>query len=75
MQVMKPPPAPSPEMLAAGVVIAAAVANAGGVTKARAKLSRVVDMLRERYMMDGIAEVYIGIWGYGLMGIWYCICI
>lgn len=59
VEVMKPPPAPSAEMLAAGVVIAAATANAGGLAKAKEKLTNVVSIFKERFMLDGIADIML----------------
>ncbi|CAM9112164.1 unnamed protein product, partial [Ectocarpus fasciculatus] len=59
VEIMKPPPAPSAEMLAAGVVIAAATANAGGLVKAREKLTNVINIFKARYMLDGIADIML----------------
>lgn len=35
--------------------------HAGGVAKAREKLTDVVDQFKERYMLDGIAEVMLNL--------------
>ena len=74
IEIMKPPPAPSPEMLVAGVVIAAATANAGGVTKAKTKLENVVNIFKNRYMLDGIAEIMMRLPEEGAFSSLMCHC-